>query len=83
MPVLMLLIFTIIVSFLAGIYPAMILSGTRIIGILKKGFSFTGNNNLLRKSLIVAQFGISIFLIIYTMIIMQQMSFMKNEESWV
>jgi len=74
-----LIIFTIAVSFFAGMYPALVLSGTQVMGVLKKGFSFTGGNNLLRKTLIVAQFGISIFLIIYTVIILQQMHFMQTK----
>ncbi len=49
-------------------------------GVLKKGFTFTGGNNFLRKALIVAQFGISVFLIIYTIVILQQMHFMQNKE---
>jgi putative ABC transport system permease protein len=80
MPILALILFTIAVSFFAGMYPALVLSGTQIMGVLKKGFSFTGGNNLLRKTLIVAQFGISIFLIIYTVIILQQMHFMQTKD---
>jgi putative ABC transport system permease protein len=57
----------------------MILSGTHILNVLKKGFSFTGGRNLLRKTLIVVQFGISAFLIIYTVIIMQQMHYMQTK----
>jgi putative ABC transport system permease protein len=79
-PILALIVFTIAVSFFAGMYPALVLSGTEIMGVLKKGFSFTGGNNLLRKTLIVAQFGISIFLIIYTVIILQQMHFMQTKD---
>ncbi len=79
LPVISLVLFTVAVSFFAGIYPALVLSGTAIIGVLKKGFRFTGGNNLLRKSLIVTQFGISIFLIIYTVIILQQMHFMQTK----
>lgn len=67
------------VSFFAGAYPALVLSGTQIMGILKKGFSFTGNNNLLRKSLIVVQFSISVFLISYTLIILRQMNFLQHK----
>jgi putative ABC transport system permease protein len=78
-PIIALIIFTIAVSFFAGMYPALVLSGTQVMGVLKKGFSFTGGNNLLRKTLIVAQFGISIFLIIYTVIILQQMHFMQTK----
>src|SRR4051812_1205549 len=74
-----LFIFTLVVSFFAGLYPALILSGTQIMNVLKKGFNFTGGNNMLRKTLIVAQFGISVFLIIYTIIILQQMHFMQTK----
>jgi len=78
-PLVSLFIFTLIVSFFAGLYPALILSGTQIMNVLKKGFNFTGGNNLLRKTLVVAQFGISVFLIIYTIIILQQMHFMQTK----
>lgn len=77
-PIIALLILSLVVSFFAGLYPALILSGTQILGVLKKGFTFTGGRNLLRKTLIVVQFGISIFLIIYTVIIMQQMHYMQT-----
>ncbi|HZI68622.1 MAG TPA: FtsX-like permease family protein, partial [Hanamia sp.] len=80
LPILALLSFTILVSFFAGLYPALVLSGTQVMGVLKKGFNFTGGNNFLRKALIVAQFGISVFLIIYTVVILQQMHFMQNKD---
>lgn len=79
LPVISLVLFTLAVSFFAGLYPALVLSGTAIIGVLKNGFRFTGSNNLLRKSLIVTQFGISVFLIIYTVIILQQMHFIQTK----
>ncbi|MEP6583431.1 MAG: FtsX-like permease family protein [Ginsengibacter sp.] len=78
-PVIALVLFSLVVSFFAGLYPALVLSGTQIMGVLKKGFSFTGGNNILRKSLIVAQFGISVFLIIYTVVILQQMHYMQTK----
>ncbi len=79
LPVIALIICALLVSFFAGLYPALVLSGTQIMGVLKKGFTFTGGNNLLRKTLIVAQFGISVFLIIYTIIILQQMHYMQTK----
>lgn len=79
LPIISLCVFTLFVSFFAGVYPALVLSGTQVMGVLKKGFSFTGGNNMLRKSLIVAQFSISVFLIIYTVIILQQMNFMQTK----
>lgn len=80
LPILSLVVFTLLVSSFAGLYPALVLSGTQVMGVLKKGFTFTGGNNILRKALIVAQFGISVFLIIYTIIILQQMHFMQNKD---
>lgn len=79
LPITALILFSVLVSFFAGLYPALVLSGTQIIGVLKKGFSFTGGNNFLRKALIVAQFGISVFLIIYTIIILQQMHYLQTK----
>ncbi|HEY0041519.1 MAG TPA: ABC transporter permease, partial [Flavisolibacter sp.] len=74
-----LLILAVVVTFLAGAYPALILSNSKIIQILKSGFRFTGSGGL-RKSLIVFQFVISIFLIVSTIIILQQLSYIKNKE---
>jgi putative ABC transport system permease protein len=79
MPIISIILFALVVSFLAGAYPAIVLSGTQIIGVLKKGFNFTGTNNILRRGLIVAQFAISVFLISYTVIILQQVSFLKQK----
>lgn len=79
LPIVALLLFTFVVSFFAGLYPALVLSATQAISVLKKGFTFTGGNNLLRKSLIVIQFSISVFLIIYTIIILQQMHYMQTK----
>lgn len=80
LPIAALIIFSILISFFAGFYPALLLSGTEVIGVLKKGFSFTGGKNLLRKTLIIAQFSISAILIIFTIIILQQMNFMKTKD---
>ncbi|AHM62873.1 hypothetical protein D770_23140 [Flammeovirgaceae bacterium 311] len=74
-----LLILSVLVAFLAGAYPAFILSSGKVIRILKSGFSFTGNAGL-RKALIVVQFAISIFLIITTIFILQQLSYLQSKE---
>jgi putative ABC transport system permease protein len=79
-PLLILLGSGIIISFIAGAYPALVLSGTVIISILRSGFSFSSKGTGLRKSLIVVQFVISVFLISTTVIIMQQMSYIRNKD---
>ncbi|HEX8315369.1 MAG TPA: FtsX-like permease family protein, partial [Flavisolibacter sp.] len=74
-----LLVLAVLVTFMAGAYPALVLSNSKIIHVLKSGFRFTGSGGL-RKSLIVLQFVISLFLIISTTIILQQLSYIKNKE---
>jgi putative ABC transport system permease protein len=68
-----------LITFVSGAYPALVLSGSRVIRILKSGFSFTGSGNL-RKSLIVVQFVISVFLVVSTIIILQQLSYINSKE---
>ncbi|HEV2479752.1 MAG TPA: ABC transporter permease [Puia sp.] len=70
----------IVIGFLAGSYPALVLSGTRLISILRSGFRITGGHAGLRRTLIVLQFVISLFLIITTVVILQQMSYIRNKD---
>lgn len=74
-----LIILGIIVSVASSIYPALILANTKVIEVLKSGFSFTGSAGL-RKLLIVLQFIISIFLIISTIVILQQLRYIQNKD---
>ena len=67
-----------LIAFAAGAYPALVLSGAKLINVLKSGFTFTGSAAL-RKSLIVFQFVISIFLFVATIVILQQMNFIRNK----
>jgi putative ABC transport system permease protein len=68
------------IGFLAGIYPAMVLSSFKPVMVLKGRFSTGTKGSLLRKSLVVAQFSISIALIIGTIIVYNQMDFMRNRD---
>jgi len=80
LPLLIIFISGIIVSFIAGAYPALVLSGSAIINILRSGFSFSSKGTGMRRSLIVVQFVISLFLISTTIIILQQMSYIRNKD---
>lgn len=80
LPLFILAGFNILVSFLAGINPAVILSRGKAIKILHEGFNSTGGKGLLRKSLIIGQFTISVFLIIYTMVIVKQTNFINSKD---
>lgn len=66
-----------LIGFAAGAYPAILLSGSGIVKILKAGFSMSGRG--LKKSLIVFQFAISVFLIIATTVIVQQISYIRSK----
>lgn len=70
----------VLVSLAAGFYPAFILSNLRLINILKSGFTFTSGGAGIRKSLIVFQFVISIFLLIATTIVLQQLSYIRSKD---
>ncbi len=70
----------ILVSLLAGAYPAFILSSAKLMSILKSGFRFSDSGGNLRKSLIVFQFVISVFLMISTIIILQQLSYIQHKK---
>ncbi|MGS2764777.1 FtsX-like permease family protein [Sinomicrobium sp. M5D2P9] len=66
------------IGILAGIYPAMVLSSYKPVKVLKGNFSTGSKGVLLRKTLVVFQFSISIALIIGTIVIYHQMHFMHN-----
>ena len=75
-----LLLAGVIIGFLAGSYPALVLSNTKLISILRAGFRITGGHAGLRRTLIVLQFVISLFLIITTVVILQQMNYIRNKD---
>jgi len=68
------------IGLLAGSYPALVLSSFKPIVVLKGRFATGVRGLLLRKGLVVAQFSISIALIIGTIIVYRQMSFMRNRD---
>jgi len=71
---------TIMISFLAGSYPAMILTGFQPAKVLKGSFKNSGSGQWLRKSLIIFQFGISVFLIIATFVIQKQLYYIQHKQ---
>jgi putative ABC transport system permease protein len=72
------IILCVLVSLIAGAYPAMIISGRTLSNILKPGSLVAVSGGKFRKSLIIFQFVISIVLIITTIIIQLQRSFIQH-----
>ncbi|HEX6893178.1 MAG TPA: ABC transporter permease, partial [Chryseolinea sp.] len=69
-----------VIGLLSGLYPALYLSGFKPVQVLKGVFQ-PGNQNLwLRKGLVVLQFTISIALIAGTILVIQQVNFIRDKE---
>ena len=65
---------------LSGIYPSVVLSSFQPVRVLKGVMSSGGRNTILRKSLVVFQFFISVVLIIGTVVILQQVDFLLHKD---
>jgi len=66
-------------ALLAGLYPAVVLSGYQTVAVLKGIFKNRRESQTLRKGLIVAQFAASVALIAGTMIVYRQVEFMRRQ----
>ncbi|HWA34168.1 MAG TPA: ABC transporter permease, partial [Cyclobacteriaceae bacterium] len=69
---------TLFVALLAGSYPSLFLSAFRPVETLKGSFRNSAKGNGLRKALVVFQFGISIFLVAGTLIIMKHLDYIRS-----
>ncbi len=75
-----LLAVTLITGVLSGLYPAFILSGFTPIKVLKKEVKGGAGGAFLRNALVVSQFVISIFLLVGTTVVYQQLQYISSRD---
>jgi putative ABC transport system permease protein len=71
---------SLLIGFLAGIYPSLYLSAFKPIDVLKGNLSRGSRSSKLRSGMVIFQFATSIILIISTLVVYRQMNFLMNRE---
>jgi putative ABC transport system permease protein len=74
------ILIVVVVALLSGLYPAIFISGFRIIDSIKINQIPTSSLSYSRKLLIVIQFSISLFMIISTLVISQQLKYVQQKD---
>ena len=78
-----LLAFAVLIGILSGLYPALIMSGFQPIRVLK-GLKPTKNSSSssgrIRQALVIGQFALSAFLIVSTVIVYRQMTYLHQKD---
>lgn len=74
-----LILISIVIGFIAGIYPSFFLSSYKPVDVLKGKFGSSLKGKVLRYSLVVFQFTISISLIAFTLLVNSQLRYIINK----
>jgi len=77
--IILFVLFSVAGNFLSGFYPAFVLSAYNPLKVLKGKFTRSVSGVFLRKSLVTAQFAISMLLIIGSFVVYRQLRFMTRQ----
>jgi putative ABC transport system permease protein len=65
---------------LTGIYPSFYMTSFNMARVLKGGSSGAAGRSIFRSSLVIVQFGLALAMIVSTLVVLQQLSFMQNKD---
>lgn len=68
------------IALAAGAYPALVITSFRPVHVLKGNFKSSSKGIWLRKGLVVFQFGISVILIVGTLVVTRQLNYIQNKK---
>lgn len=74
-----LLVVTVGLGILTGLYPSFYMTSFNMASVLKGGKG-AGGRSVFRSSLVIVQFGLSLAMIVSTLVVLQQLYFMQNKE---
>jgi len=76
---LILVILTMLIGVIAGLYPSLFLSSFKPVAVLGRKFSQGLKSSILRNGLVVFQFSLSIILLVGTLVVQKQMAFVQSQ----
>ncbi|RYY21121.1 MAG: FtsX-like permease family protein, partial [Chitinophagaceae bacterium] len=70
-------------AILSGLYPALVLSSVQPTAVIRRMFTKSVTGTLLRKGLVVSQFTVAIIVLIASVVVYRQVTFMRSQEKGI